>query len=173
MISTSSVDVKKGRIYMSINISAVETVNALKAIFIKHQSERICVIGTTCCGKTTLLQKIPNCVDMDDVLGALLTPEESAYICQTPWTEEIGEFYDKLIYEKVKVVPGNPMFGTVIVDCEVVVYLDINDDVLMEHCEKRNVDFVSAKNMKEAIEEDWNHHRKQGGKIFYYLIINE
>ena len=52
MISTSSVDVKKGRIYMSINISAVETVNALKAIFIKHQSERICVIGTTCCGKT-------------------------------------------------------------------------------------------------------------------------
>ena len=158
---------------MSINVSLSETVNALKAIFKMHQRERICVIGTTCCGKTTLLREIPNCVDMDEAIGALLTSEESRYICQTPWTEEIGQFYDELIYKKIRVVPGNPMFGTVIVDCEVVVYLDINDDVLMKHCIKRNVDFESAKNMKEAIEEDWNQHREQGGKIFYYLTINE
>ena len=56
---------------MSIKISSTETVNALKAIFVKHKNERICVIGTTCCGKTTLLRQIPDCVDMDDALSAV------------------------------------------------------------------------------------------------------
>lgn len=48
---------------MSIETSSQETINALKAIFEKHENERICVLATTCCGKTTLLRQIPNCVD--------------------------------------------------------------------------------------------------------------
>lgn len=48
---------------MSIETSSQETINALKAIFEKHVDERICVLTTTCCGKTTLLRQIPNCVD--------------------------------------------------------------------------------------------------------------
>lgn len=158
---------------MSIQTSSIETVNTLKAIFAKHKKDKVCILGTTCCGKTTLLRQIPDCVDMDDALGALLTPEESVYICQTPWTKEIGDFYDKLIYDKVKITPGKPMFGTVIIECDVVIYLDINDKLLKGHCDKRNVDFTDAQNMKTAIEDDWNNHRAKGGKIFYYLTINE
>ena len=133
----------------------------------------MCIIGTTCCGKTTLLRKIPECFDMDDVIGALLTPEEVAYVCQTPWTEAIGEFYTELIYERVRITPGNPMFGTVIVDCDVVIYLDIADALLKKHCDERGMDFSDAKSMKTTVEEDWNDHRKKGGKTFYYLTINE
>lgn len=158
---------------MAINISATETINVLNAIFEKHRNDRVCIIGTTCCGKTTLLRKISECVDMDEVIGALLTPEESAYVCQTPWTEEIGDFYTNLIYERIRIVPGNPMFGTVIVDCDVVIYLDIADELLKKHCDKRGVDLADAKSMKASVEEDLNEHRRKGGKTFYYLTINE
>lgn len=60
---------------MSIETSSQETINALKAIFEKHENERICVLATTCCGKTTLLRQIPNCVDLDDELWPQLTKE--------------------------------------------------------------------------------------------------
>lgn len=53
---------------MAIQISAQETVNALNAIFERHKKDRICVLGTTCCGKTTLLKQIPGCVDLDEEL---------------------------------------------------------------------------------------------------------
>lgn len=53
---------------MAIKVSTIETINALKAIFEKHRNDRVCIIGTTCCGKTTLLRKIPECVDMDELL---------------------------------------------------------------------------------------------------------
>ena len=45
--------------------------------------------------------------------------------------------FDNLIYTKVKIAKGTPMFGTVILDSDAVVYLDIADDVLKAHCEKR------------------------------------
>ena len=56
---------------MAIKVSTIETINALKAIFEKHRNDRVCIIGTTCCGKTTLLRKIPECVDMDEVIGGV------------------------------------------------------------------------------------------------------
>lgn len=158
---------------MSIYTSSQETINTLEAIFEKHKDERVCVLGTTCCGKTTLLKKIPNCVDMDESLWPLLSQEEIDFVCQKPWTKEIGAYFDKLIYTKVKIAKGMPMFGTVILDCEVVVYLDIADELLKAHCQERNVNFSDAKNMKEAIEIDWNNHRVKGEKKFYYLTIVE
>ena len=158
---------------MSIQTSARETINALNAIFDKHKNERICVLATTCCGKTTLLQQIPDCVDLDDELWPQLTREEAEFISQKPWTKEIGDFIDKLVYEKISVKVGHPLFTTIIVDCDVVIYLDISDELLAEHCKKRGNNFLDAQNVKNAIEEDWNNHRKKGGKTFYYLTITE
>lgn len=158
---------------MSIQTSARETINALNAIFDKHKNERICVLATTCCGKTTLLQQIPDCVDLDDELWPQLTREEAEFISQKPWTKEIGDFIDKLVYEKISVKVGHPLFTTIIVDCDVVIYLDISDELLAEHCKKRGNNFLDAQNVKNAIEEDWNNHRKKGGKTFYYLTLTE
>ncbi len=158
---------------MSIQTSAQETINTLNAIFDKHKNERICVLATTCCGKTTLLKQIHNCVDLDDELWPQLTAEEAAFISKKPWTSEIGSFIDKMVYEKISVKAGHPLFTTIIVDCDVVVYLDISDELLAAHCKKRGNDFTDSKKVKEAIEEDWNCHKKEGGKKFYYLTVTE
>lgn len=53
---------------MAIKTSVQETINALNAIFEKHKNDRICVLGTTCCGKSTLQEQIPGTVDMDEAL---------------------------------------------------------------------------------------------------------
>ena len=37
---------------MADKFSTNKTINALKVIFEKHKNERVCVIGTMCCGKT-------------------------------------------------------------------------------------------------------------------------
>ena len=44
----------------------INTINELETIFNKHKNERICVLGTICIGKTTLINQLKNCVDIDD-----------------------------------------------------------------------------------------------------------
>ena len=124
-----------------------DTANTLKAIFEKHKNERVFVLGTMCVGKSTLLELLPEGIDMDAVAFVDITEEESRIISQTPWTKEIGDTVDKIVYRNVKVKPGQPVFGTVIVDCEAVIYLDISDTLLAEHCKKRGVDLADALNM--------------------------
>ena len=158
---------------MAIQVSNQEIVNSLKAIFEKHENERICVLATTCCGKSTILRQIPNCIDLDDELWPQLTKEEADFISKKPWTDEIGDYIDKLVYEKITIKPGHPLFSTIIVDCDVVIYLDISDELLAEHCIKRGNEFADALNVKEAVERDWNSHREKGGKTFYYLVLVE
>ena len=46
------------------------------------------------------------------------------------------------------------MFGTVIIDCDLIVYLDISDELLLARTKSRNVDYQDAKNMKDSIEQD-------------------
>ncbi len=158
---------------MAINTSAKETIDALNAIFDKHKNDRICILGTTCCGKSTLHEQIPGTVDMDEVLWPQLTKDEEAFICQKPWTREIGEFTRKLVKERVAIKAGQPTFSLILLDSEVIVYLDISDELLAEHCKKRGSVFRDAKNVKDAIEETWNSQRKNNYKVFYYLNVTE
>lgn len=158
---------------MAINTAAKETINALNAIFEKHINDRICVLGTTCCGKSTLQEQISGAVDMDEALWPQLTKNEEAYICQKPWTREIGDLTRKIVKERVAVKVGQPIFSLILLDCEVIVYLDISDELLAEHCKKRGSDFQDAKNVKDAIENTWNIQRKNNDKVFYYLNVAE
>jgi len=158
---------------MAIKTSAKETINVLNAIFEKHINDKICVLGTTCCGKSTLQEQIPGTVDMDEALWPQLTKDEEEYICQKPWTREIGNFTRKLAKERVTVKEGQPIFSLILLDCEVIVYLDISDDLLAEHCKKRRSAFLDAKNVKDAIENAWNSQRENNDKVFYYLNITE
>lgn len=152
---------------------APQILDELKKILERHKQERVCVLGTICCGKTTLLRQIPGCVDLDDVFWPRLTEEEATFISRTPWTQEISDEIDRLIYEKVKVEAGRPLFTTVILDCEAVVYLNIEDALLAEHCRRREVSFEDAKNVKAAVEADLEHHKLAGGKKFYTLHVKE
>jgi len=160
---------------MSGKFTTCETLNTLKAIFEKHKSERVCVVGTICTGKTFLLKQLSqyNCVDIDDEFFHLLSEEVFAYLSQTPITKEITDLLYKLAYEKVAVKPGLPMFGFIILDCEAVVYLDISETLLEEHCKKRGDNLTDALFVKKCVEEDWNNHKAKNEKVFYYLTVTE
>jgi len=123
----------------------------LGALLDQHDDKRVVVIGTTCTGKTTLLSKIPNAVDMDDELFPQLSAAETNYVCQTPWTEEIGKTMNRLAKERIKVVPGSPVFGTIVLEGDLIVFLLISDKLLKERCASRRVSFKDAKNMQEQI----------------------
>lgn len=112
------------------------------------------VVGTTCTGKSTFLQTIKSAHDMDDLVFPQLTKEEADYVCQSPWTEEIGETMTRLVKERVKVMPGQPVFGTVVIDSDLIVYLKISDDELRKRTALRSTQFEDAKNMQKQIEKE-------------------
>ena len=131
----------------------MSNIEELVQIFNENNDKRICVLGTTCTGKTTLINKSNIGVDMDKEIFQLLTEKETEYVCRTPWTEEIGNKMDELVRTKLSIKPGAPMFGTVLLDCDLIVYLHIDDELLLERTKLRNVDFNNAKNMQQKIEE--------------------
>ena len=132
----------------------MSNIEELRQLFIDNKDKRICVLGTTCTGKTTLINESNMGVDMDEEIFPLLTEEETEYVCQTPWTEEIGNKMDELVRTRLRINPGVPMFGTVLLDCDLIVYLHITDELLLERTNSRNVDFNNAKNMQLKIEEE-------------------
>lgn len=129
-------------------------IEQLENILEENKDKRICILGTSCTGKTTLIEYTGMGKDMDEEIFPLLTKEEEEYVCRTPWTKEIGNYMDNLVKTKLKIEPGIPLFGTVLLDCDLIVYLHINDELLKMRTEKRNVDFINAKNMQQSIEEE-------------------
>ncbi len=132
----------------------MSNIEELMQIFNDNYDKRICVLGTTCTGKSTLINNANIGVDMDKEIFPLLTKEETEYVCRTPWTEEIGNKMDELVRTKLTIKPGTPMFGTVLLDCDLIVYLHIDDELLFERTKLRNADFNNAKNMQQKIEEE-------------------
>lgn len=129
-------------------------INDLKNILESNKDKRICVVGTSCTGKTTYLEYAKNGLDMDKIIFPLLSQEEMDYVCQTPWTQEIGKTMDRLVKEKIKIQAGKPVFGTVIIDCDLIVYLNISEELLKQRTKSRNVSFNDAKMMKDSIEQE-------------------
>lgn len=129
-------------------------INDLKNILENNKDKRICVVGTSCTGKTTYLEYVKDGLDMDKIIFPLLSQEEKEYVCQTPWTEEIGKEMDRLVKERIKIQAGQPVFGTVIIDCDLIVYLNISQELLKKRTKSRNVNFDDAKKMKDSIEQE-------------------
>ena len=153
-----------------------ETVNMLSAIFKEHKNERICVVGTMCCGKTTLLKQLNklNCIDMDNEFWTMASKDEINFYSQRPFTKEMNDSLYKLFYERLSSRPGFPMFGVFILDCDVIVYLDISENLLKKHCIKRgDTDFIDAINIKKWLEDDLKSHKIKNNKAIYYIVIKE
>ena len=148
----------------------MSVIDELSKIFKENRDKRICVLGTTCTGKTTLIHDTNIGLDMDDEIFQLLTQEETEYVCKTPWTEEIGNKMDELVRAKLSVKPGTPIFGTVLLECDLIIYLHINDKLLLERTKLRNVDFINAKNMQQKIE---NEIKKTNIPTIYIEVENE
>ena len=148
----------------------MSNIEQLIEIFEENRDKRICVLGATCTGKTTLIKGTNIGLDMDEEIFPLLTEEETEYVCRTPWTQEIGNRMDELVKTKLSIKQGTPMFGTVLLDCDLIVYLHINDDLLLERTKLRNTDFSNAKNMQQKIEEEI---KKSNIPIIYVEVQNE
>lgn len=129
-------------------------INDLKNILENNKNKRVCVVGTSCTGKTTYLEYAKDGLDMDKIIFPLLSQEEKEYVCQTPWTEEIGKEMDRLVKERIQIQAGQPVFGTVIIDCDLIVYLNISEELLRQRTKSRNVSFDDAKRMKDNIEQE-------------------
>ena len=132
----------------------MSNIEELMQIFNENKDKRICVLGTSCTGKTTLINKMNIGLDMDKEIFPLLSREETEYVCGTPWTEEIGQKMDELVRTRLSIKPGVPLFGTVLLDCDLIVYLHISDELLQERTTLRNADFNNAKNMQYKIEQE-------------------
>lgn len=142
------------RLANSPEIAKEKQAAELQALLAEFKDQRVVVIGGTCTGKSTLVERLTDAQDMDKLIFPLLTEGEKEYVCQTPWTPEIGETMTRLTKEHVKVEAGKPVFGTVILGTDRIVYLKISDELLLERTAARGVSFEDAKNMQTHIEEE-------------------
>lgn len=126
----------------------------LRKLLDEHADKRIVVLGTTCTGKTTMLSAIPGARDQDKEVFPKLTKEQAEYVCQEPWTEEIGRAMTRFVREYVRSEVGRPVFGTVVIDCDLIVLLQISDELLKERTAKRGCQFSDAKGMQAQLEQE-------------------
>ena len=148
----------------------MSNIEQLIEIFEENRDKRICVLGATCTGKTTLIKGTNIGLDMDEEIFPLLTEEETEYVCRTPWTQEIGNRMDELVRTKLSIKQGTPMFGTVLLDCDLIVYLHLIEDLLLASTKLRNTHLSNAKNMQLKIEEEI---KKSNIPIIYVEVQNE
>jgi len=121
-------------------------------IFEKNKHKTICVVATTSTGKSTMIKKIGVGVDMDDIVFKNLSSDEKGYVRNKEWSQDIGDFMEKRSKEIIVIKKGEPVFGTIVYDTDIVIYLDIDDGILKSRVKKRGVKIESALKMKEWIE---------------------
>lgn len=150
---------------MEIITRAIEqpplAVEKMKKIFSDNIEKRICVVGSSCVGKSTLLDYLPEAIDMDDLLfgnkqkgiDPLLTKEEVEYVCGS-WSPEIGQFMTQKSHELIKIGPGRPVFGTIVFPSDLVIEITVPDDVLRERIRRREANENDVFNMKSQIESE-------------------
>jgi len=104
-----------------------------------------------------IVKTYPLSLDMDDLIFSKLSNAEAEYVCSDPWTPKIGDFMTNAVRERLAVEPGKPIFGTVVMPCDLIVYLKISDSLLQERTALRGKSYIDAKNMQQRIEKDIMH----------------
>lgn len=144
-------------------------IDQIRNIFLEHKNERICVFGSSCVGKSTLVSQLPESVDLDDILWSELSEDILKYL-DGPWTEELSDDFARIARDTVTITPGNPLFSTVIIDCDVLIYLDITKDLLEERCKKRKANINEVMAIKQRTDREYNEYLKNGGDAYYILL---
>lgn len=119
------------------HISVSELLPLVTQLLENQATKRIIVVGTSCTGKSTLVKLLPGAIDMDVVLFPQLSQAEKTYICSDPWTPEIGEYVTKLVNEKMSVEAGKPVFGTVVLPCDLLICITLEDTILEQRVRSR------------------------------------
>lgn len=138
--------------------SSTTVAETIRNIFKKNSDKRICVVGASCVGKTTLLKQLPEAVDMDELLFGkeqknikpLLKQSEIDYVCGT-WTPEIGKFMVQKARELITIKKGHPVFGTIVFPCDLIIEITVSDEVLRDRIRRRNGNEADVFRMKAQI----------------------
>jgi len=142
---------------MNDNRHECDTIQKLKEIFISNSEKRILVLGTSCAGKTTLLKSLPECLDMDTLVWELLPKEFQEKLSCSTWTDEMSEIWREYVIKAkqiVKIEPGHPLFASTSFDSDIIVYLNIDENILRERTNKRNVKYEVAEANNNRIKEE-------------------
>ena len=137
-----------------IDVDINKLTSVLNEFFQKKIDKRVVVLATTCTGKSTIIKDLSIGRDMDEEIFPLLSQDEKDYVCQYPWNEEIGKYMDTLVRDRLSVKKGIPLFGTVYVECDIVIFIKLDKNILRQRCLKRNVNFENAINMQIQIENE-------------------
>ena len=127
-------------IIMNNNTNNKKVLKRLRTIFAENTDKRICVVGVSCTGKSTLLRDLPECLDGDNIVWDTL-PEDvyKRLSCSpTPWDEETlniwKEWYIKTDFD---IKPGQPLFSVWVEDCDLVVYLTLSENEYLKRVAMR------------------------------------
>lgn len=112
----------------------------LQRLFLKHADEKVAVLGTPCVGKSTILRHIPEARDMDAILFSQLSPAEKQLVFRKPWSPSVGQEMKRLACSKIAVSPGHPVFATVVLEVDFIIYLKIDDELLQKRVALRQQD---------------------------------
>ena len=134
-----------------------DTSQKLKEIFENNTDKRILVLGTSCSGKTTLLENLPDCRDMDALIWELLPSEVQEELSDPPWTDDMRKTWREHVIKAkqiIKIEAGHPLFAATSFDSDMIVYLNIDENTLRERTKKRNVDYEIAVENNNRIKDE-------------------
>lgn len=72
---------------------------------------------------------------------------------------------DNLARTKLHIIPGHPLFGTVILDADLIVFLHISEEELKPRCLKRKANFGNCSNMQAKIEKELKYYKNKVIKL--------
>ncbi|MCL2373000.1 MAG: AAA family ATPase [Defluviitaleaceae bacterium] len=129
----------------------------LRGIFDENVDKRILVLGTSCCGKTTLLRDFPEGRDMDELIWAMLPEETQKRLDNTTWDEDMQNIWRQHVIDAkqiIKIEPGHPLFAATLFASDIIVYLNIREETLRERVKKRGEDYAKVAANNERIKEE-------------------
>lgn len=130
---------------------------ALRRVLHGHTDQRVAVLGPPCVGKSTILRHIPEALDMDMVLFLQLSPGEKQLVFRKPWSPSVGKEMKRLACSKIVVSPGRPVFATVVIEVDFIIYLKIDDSLLQKRVvlrQDRRQSFEDVKGIQKQLEAD-------------------
>lgn len=173
-----------------------EHAGTLESLLEKYKDKRVLVLAPPSVGKSTILQHIKDGIDLDVVFDDM--PEEfkrrvlhrenpfmfidgdkktlkytekefdpindahQAHLRET--TELLAEYTQ----DKVNIKAGRPAFGSILVDSDVIIYLNISEEELKKRIESRNINthrlvqLERIKAIKSNLESDLDRLRSEG-----------
>jgi hypothetical protein len=182
-----------------------EMAELLIDILDKYNDQRVLVIAPPCAGKSTLLQHIPEGIDMDIVFDTMPAEfrryvlhheypfmyidgdRETVKYRERPFIPGDRQSEDHLratsdnlaryTNEQIKITPGQPVFGTSLIETDVIVYLKLSDEALDMRLHSRNTKTHRASQrdrvyaIRQQIEEDVARAKDAGLTVEEFLIF--